>query len=246
MALVAAVATFHAFFGNESDSLSAAFHLADDRAKGEAAQRALEYLHAIPAFPAAKPCLHVRHVFGAANPMADACSRGRFQELYAFCARLGVHPKCVQVPPDVTAFLGELVPERGASSTSTCFRVAGDVKVHLGPSGGLAAIANALRDAHPLDPSPPPPVSAPLYAVAHDLFLLAPAPQPPDSAQPDAAQHVPAPLPSPSALAYGIAPTLAPPSDARDQLPQFSTGRGWTGRVLSTQTLRACRILICC
>eukprot|EP00965_Chrysotila_dentata_P038810 1289818-Pleurochrysis_carterae.AAC.1 len=81
MALVASDATFHAFFRHfprvvlESDSLSATFHFADKRATDEAAQRALEYLHAMPAFLAAKPRLHlVRHVFGAANPMADACS----------------------------------------------------------------------------------------------------------------------------------------------------------------------------
>eukprot|EP00965_Chrysotila_dentata_P019700 653544-Pleurochrysis_carterae.AAC.4 len=42
------------------------------------------------------------------------------------------------------------------------------------------------------------------------------------SAQPDAALHVPAPLPSPSAFAYGIKPTLAPLSHACDHLPQFA------------------------
>eukprot|EP00965_Chrysotila_dentata_P003812 124605-Pleurochrysis_carterae.AAC.1 len=53
MALVAAVATVHSFFCLfpivvlESDSLSATFHLADDKAKDDAAQRALEYLHAM-------------------------------------------------------------------------------------------------------------------------------------------------------------------------------------------------------
>eukprot|EP00965_Chrysotila_dentata_P203986 6182065-Pleurochrysis_carterae.AAC.4 len=67
MALVAAVVTFHAFFRHfprvvlESDSLAATFHFADDRADDETAQRALEYLHAMPAFLAAKPRLHVRH-----------------------------------------------------------------------------------------------------------------------------------------------------------------------------------------
>eukprot|EP00965_Chrysotila_dentata_P079240 2612863-Pleurochrysis_carterae.AAC.1 len=46
MALVAAIATFHPFFRHfprvvlESDSLSATFHLADDKAKDDAAQRA--------------------------------------------------------------------------------------------------------------------------------------------------------------------------------------------------------------
>eukprot|EP00965_Chrysotila_dentata_P037980 1262410-Pleurochrysis_carterae.AAC.1 len=106
MALVAAIATFHDSFRHfprvlalESDSLSATFHLANDKAADNAAQRALEYLHALPAFRDAKPRLHIRHVFCAANPMADACSRGRFQDLYALCARLGVHPQRLQVPP---------------------------------------------------------------------------------------------------------------------------------------------------
>eukprot|EP00965_Chrysotila_dentata_P233033 6199339-Pleurochrysis_carterae.AAC.3 len=89
MALAAAIATFQPFFRHfprvvlESDSLSATFHLADDKAKDDAAQRALEYLHALLAFLSSKPQLHVRHVFGAADPMADACSRGRLQELHA-------------------------------------------------------------------------------------------------------------------------------------------------------------------
>eukprot|EP00965_Chrysotila_dentata_P089022 2938930-Pleurochrysis_carterae.AAC.2 len=42
----------------ESDSLSASFHLADDKAMEDAAQCALEYLHAMPAFLSTKPRLH--------------------------------------------------------------------------------------------------------------------------------------------------------------------------------------------
>eukprot|EP00965_Chrysotila_dentata_P073450 2426011-Pleurochrysis_carterae.AAC.1 len=80
--------------------------------------------------------------------MADACSRGRFQELYALCARLGVHPKCLQVPPDVAAFLGALVLEHGVFNYDL-LPLAGDVEPHPGPcSAGLAAIASVLRDAH--------------------------------------------------------------------------------------------------
>eukprot|EP00965_Chrysotila_dentata_P256556 6212578-Pleurochrysis_carterae.AAC.3 len=135
----------------------------------------------MPAFLAVKPRLHVRHVFGAATPMADACSRGRFQQLYALCARLGVHLKCLQVPPDVAAFLGSLVPEHGVFHFHLLPLMAGDVELHPGPSGGLAAIASALRDAHRPDPPPPPPAaSTPLRAFARaDLFLLAPMPRQP-------------------------------------------------------------------
>eukprot|EP00965_Chrysotila_dentata_P024205 801921-Pleurochrysis_carterae.AAC.1 len=67
MALVAAIAIFHDFLRQfprvvlESDSLSATFHLANDIATDDAAQRALEYLQAMPAFLAARPHLHVRH-----------------------------------------------------------------------------------------------------------------------------------------------------------------------------------------
>eukprot|EP00965_Chrysotila_dentata_P139735 4619864-Pleurochrysis_carterae.AAC.1 len=67
MALVAAVATFHDSFRHfsrvvlESDSLSATFHLVNDKAADNAAQRALEFLHAMPAFLDAKPRLHIRH-----------------------------------------------------------------------------------------------------------------------------------------------------------------------------------------
>eukprot|EP00965_Chrysotila_dentata_P003837 125443-Pleurochrysis_carterae.AAC.1 len=61
MALVAAIATFHPFFRRfpravlESDSLSATFHLAGGKGKDDAAQRSLEYLHALPAFLSSKP-----------------------------------------------------------------------------------------------------------------------------------------------------------------------------------------------
>eukprot|EP00965_Chrysotila_dentata_P117042 3868195-Pleurochrysis_carterae.AAC.1 len=94
MALVAAVATFHDSFHFprvvlEPDSLSATLHLANDKAADNAAQRVLEYRHAMPAFLDAIPRLHIRYIFGAANPRADACSRSRFQDLYALCARLG-------------------------------------------------------------------------------------------------------------------------------------------------------------
>eukprot|EP00965_Chrysotila_dentata_P163256 5392310-Pleurochrysis_carterae.AAC.1 len=69
--------------------------------------------------------------------MADACSRGRIQELHALCARLGVQPKCLDVPPDVATFLGSLAPEHGAFNFDL-FPLAGDVEVHPGPSGGLS------------------------------------------------------------------------------------------------------------
>eukprot|EP00965_Chrysotila_dentata_P154312 5099887-Pleurochrysis_carterae.AAC.1 len=96
--------------------------------------------------------------------MADACSRGRFQELYALCARLGLHPKCNQVPPDVAAFLGALVPEHGVFNYDL-LPLDGDVEPHPGPSGELASIASVLlRETHRPDPPPPPPVSAPLRA----------------------------------------------------------------------------------
>eukprot|EP00965_Chrysotila_dentata_P189610 6173408-Pleurochrysis_carterae.AAC.1 len=104
----------------------------------------------MPAFLSTKPRLHVRHVLGAANPMADACSCGRVQALYALCARLGVHPQRLRVPPDViAAFLGLLVPEHGAFNFDL-LPLAGDVEENPGPSGGLAAVADALRETHPL------------------------------------------------------------------------------------------------
>eukprot|EP00965_Chrysotila_dentata_P169985 5610875-Pleurochrysis_carterae.AAC.2 len=82
----------------------------------------------MPAFLSSKPQLHVRHVFGAANPMADACSRGHFQELHALCARLGVHPKSLDMPcSDVAAFLGSLVPEHGVFNFDL-LPLAGDVE----------------------------------------------------------------------------------------------------------------------
>eukprot|EP00965_Chrysotila_dentata_P010322 336003-Pleurochrysis_carterae.AAC.3 len=57
------------------------------------------------------------------------------RQLYALCARLGVHPKRLQVPPDVAAFLGLLVPEHGAFNFDL-LPLAGDVEVHPGSSGG--------------------------------------------------------------------------------------------------------------
>eukprot|EP00965_Chrysotila_dentata_P140852 4656465-Pleurochrysis_carterae.AAC.1 len=49
--------------------------------------------------------------------------------------------------------------------------------MHPGPSGGLVLVADALRDAHPLAPSPPPSAasrSASFRVVAADLCCPAP------------------------------------------------------------------------
>eukprot|EP00965_Chrysotila_dentata_P263266 6214798-Pleurochrysis_carterae.AAC.5 len=230
MVLAAAVATFHAFFRYfpravlESDSLSATFHLAENKAKDNAAQRALEHLHAMPAFLSSKPQLHVRHVFDTANPMADACSRGDLQKLHALCARLGVNPERLEVLPHVAAFLGSLIPEHGVFNFDL-LTLAGDVEVHPGLSGTLAAIADALREAHSLAPSPTPPAapsSASFRAVASDLYHLAPEQTELTLSVPAHAVRNVAPLPLPSALAYGLQPTLAPPSSMHDHLPHFA------------------------
>eukprot|EP00965_Chrysotila_dentata_P162571 5368031-Pleurochrysis_carterae.AAC.1 len=63
--------------------------------------------------------------------MADACSRGRIQELHALCARRGVQPKRLDVPADVAAFLGYLVPEHRAFNFDL-LPLAGDFEVHPG------------------------------------------------------------------------------------------------------------------
>eukprot|EP00965_Chrysotila_dentata_P156009 5155204-Pleurochrysis_carterae.AAC.1 len=65
--------------------------------------------------------------------MADACSRGRFQELHALCARLGVHPKRLPVPLDVAIFFEESVPEYGAFNFDLCPWTS-DVEVQPGPA----------------------------------------------------------------------------------------------------------------
>eukprot|EP00965_Chrysotila_dentata_P239880 6203364-Pleurochrysis_carterae.AAC.3 len=141
MALGDAVAIFYDSFRHflrvvlESDSLFATFHhLADDKAKDDAAQRAPEYLHAMPAFLNAKLQLHVRNVFVAAKPMADACSRSRFHDLYALCARLGVHSKRLHVPHNVAAFLSPLVPEQGAFNFDMLL-LAGTLRSRRDPRG---------------------------------------------------------------------------------------------------------------
>eukprot|EP00965_Chrysotila_dentata_P056199 1863610-Pleurochrysis_carterae.AAC.1 len=65
--------------------------------------------------------------------MADACSRGRLRNLYALWARIGVHPQRLPVPPDVAAFLEELVPGHGDFKFDL-LPLAGDVEVHPGPA----------------------------------------------------------------------------------------------------------------
>eukprot|EP00965_Chrysotila_dentata_P144484 4772523-Pleurochrysis_carterae.AAC.1 len=179
----------------------------------------------MPACLSSKPQLHVRHVFGAANPMADACSRGHFQELHALCALLDVHPKRLDVPPGVAAFLGSLVPEHGAFNFDL-LPLAGDIEVHPWPSSGLAAVADALRrEAHSLVPSPPPPAapsSASFRAVASDLYHLAREQSELTPSVPARAVRNVTPLLLFSPRAYGLQPTLAPPSPWHDHLPQFA------------------------
>eukprot|EP00965_Chrysotila_dentata_P247956 6208053-Pleurochrysis_carterae.AAC.2 len=138
-------------------------------------------------------------------------------------------PNASKYCPMSLPFLALLCPSTG-SSTSTCSRSpVSDVEVHPGPSGSLAAIADALQEAHSLAPSPPPPAapsSASFRAVVSDLYHLAPeqtglTPSVPTRAVRNVAQA----LPLLSALAYGLQPTLAPLSRLHDHLPQFAQCR---------------------
>eukprot|EP00965_Chrysotila_dentata_P121067 4004077-Pleurochrysis_carterae.AAC.3 len=68
--------------------------------------------------------------------MADACNRGHFQELYACCARLGVHPKRFEAPPGSPPSSALSCPST-KSSTSTCSRSPVTSRYILGPPMAL-------------------------------------------------------------------------------------------------------------
>eukprot|EP00965_Chrysotila_dentata_P094027 3107639-Pleurochrysis_carterae.AAC.1 len=59
--------------------------------------------------------------------LTRAAVAATIQELQALCARLGVQPKRLDVPADVAAFLGSLVPEHGAFNFDL-LPLAGDVE----------------------------------------------------------------------------------------------------------------------
>eukprot|EP00965_Chrysotila_dentata_P163623 5402733-Pleurochrysis_carterae.AAC.3 len=142
------------------------------------------------------------------------------------CATRCEPSKRLDVPSDVAAFLRSLVPEHGVLNFDLT-PLAGDIEVHPGPFGGLTAVADALREAHSLAPSPPPPAApsaASFRAVATDLYRLTLSLTELIPPVPARAVRSVDPLPLSSALAYGLQPTLAPPPPWPDHLLQFAEG----------------------
>eukprot|EP00965_Chrysotila_dentata_P080765 2664827-Pleurochrysis_carterae.AAC.3 len=138
--------------------------------------------------------------------MADVCSRGRIQELCALCARLGVHPKCLQVYRLMSPPSSAPSCRSTKSSTLTCFLLLVMLNsTRALPGGSLPSPVRCVmhtgqtRCLRRLPPS----LSALLLATLSCLRRCRNSPPP---AQLDAVSREPAPLPSPSAFAYGLTP----------------------------------------
>ena len=71
-----------------------------------------ERMYDLPAFQAlCRNGLTIGHVYGDANPMGDATSRGKFTLLRELCAQIGIPCRRSEVPPEAHAFM-EAVREK--------------------------------------------------------------------------------------------------------------------------------------
>eukprot|EP00965_Chrysotila_dentata_P254350 6211840-Pleurochrysis_carterae.AAC.5 len=104
------------------------------------------------------------------------------------------YAKRLEVPPDVATFLGSFVPEHGVFNFDL-LPLAGDVET---PCGRRTHLLRLLL--------PVAPCSASFCAVASDLYHLAPEQTRLAPSVPTRAVRNVAPLPLPSALAYGLQP----------------------------------------
>jgi hypothetical protein len=84
----------------ETDSLSAAFTLADEVARTTAGQVAYGELLKCRAFGLLRAKAYVKHIFGDCNLAADLASRGLIAELKRLCLQLGVKPVALLPPPE--------------------------------------------------------------------------------------------------------------------------------------------------
>ena len=74
-----------------------------------AMQQVYLQLQALPEFVKLKPKLLTTQIFGPANLLADAASRGKLAVLEGFCKQMGIKPVCMQVDPRAVRAARDLV-----------------------------------------------------------------------------------------------------------------------------------------
>ena len=97
-----AMATFY------TDSKNCFDVLLNSKSRAKLMQMAHEYLLKLPAYQRLKTRAAIEHVYGPANPAADAVSRGKMEFFLELCKQLGVQPRQLEVPIEVKHLLDQL------------------------------------------------------------------------------------------------------------------------------------------
>ena len=150
----------------EIDALASPIALAKDAAKADGMRAVLAEFRRLPQLIRLldSAChLTCRHVFGEANPAADAASRGYVSELQQLCASLGVHMQRVALSSEALAFIDRVlarldaqpltVAEREFDSTlgypgegPTVYAGLGSPPPGAAPAAGASASADGAED----------------------------------------------------------------------------------------------------
>ena len=92
-----------------SDSLTSTDAIANDSHTSELMQYIAHRLFELPSFRAlCATGLTVGHLYGEANPLADAPSRGKFALLHELCAQMGIPARRLEVPQQARDFFADI------------------------------------------------------------------------------------------------------------------------------------------
>ena len=118
VAAFAAVIPPDALVLGEVDALATVDTLTDDAASSPLMQHFHDELLRLPAFKRIEPQIIVAHVYGDANVMADAASRGKTDTLRRLAQQLGLALERVPPPPELPRLLSGLVTLQTANETA--------------------------------------------------------------------------------------------------------------------------------
>ena len=213
----------------DTDALATAAAL-QNRAKTPAMQAILDALHANPVYQRVARRLSVSHLFGAANVLSDAASRGYDETLQAVAGALGIVPKRVPLSEQASSFLSLALDKLSALRPGAGL---GSTAIHRGNLNmqGDHPIAHGAGGPEPMDESP---TRAPLQSFWPRAGGSAPA-------SPDARRRTP---PSNRRTAYAdgparkapgsLAAARTPPSPARPMPQRPRTGKSYAQAVSPT------------
>ena len=147
----------------ELDALASPQILSRSRARSVLMQHAHMRIQSEPGYLAIERALRVQHIYGAANAVADAGSRGREGLMRELLGILGCAAQRVATPPFVPELLGELVELRRTLTPLELFLGAerGNEYTGDGPQAGAPSNPNSPGNTPPSTPRPAQPTPKP-------------------------------------------------------------------------------------